>query len=72
MVIDILNARIKERGIPTSELARRSGLNAELLRRSLAGARKLGADEFVSLCHELDLNTSDFTGISPQSTARTN
>ena len=60
MVIDVLNDRIRERGIPTSELARRTGLNSELLRRSLSGSRNLRADEFVSLCHELDLDTSDF------------
>lgn len=60
MVIDVLNERIKDRGIPTSELARRVGLDAELLRRSLAGTRNLKADEFVELCHELSLNTSDF------------
>ena len=59
-VIDVLNRRIKDRGIPVSELARRTSLDAELLRRSLAGTRNLRADEFVILCHELMLDTSDF------------
>ena len=66
MVIDILNERINERGIPTSELARRVGLNAELLRRSLAGTRNLRADEFVCLCHELNLDTADFIDCIPE------
>lgn len=65
MVTDILNARITERGISISELARRTHLNAELLRRSLAGTRNLRADEFVNLCHELDLDTSDFIAPEP-------
>ncbi len=60
MVIEVLNQRIKERGIPMSELARRTNLDAELLRRSLAGTRNLKADEFVFLCHELALDTRDF------------
>lgn len=67
MVIDVLNKRIKERGIPTSELARRTGLDSELLRRSLAGTRNLRADEFVRLCHELSLDTKDF--VEPQAVA---
>lgn len=64
MVIDVLNRCVKERGIPTSELARRVGLDPELLRRSLAGTRNLRADEFLCLCRELKLDTSDFLGES--------
>ena len=64
MVIEVLNKRIKERGITTSELARRTDLDPELLRRSLAGTRRLLADEFVRLCSELNLDTSDF--LTPQ------
>lgn len=60
-VIDVLNHRINERGIPVSELSRRIGMNDELLRRSLTGSRNLKATEFVGLCHELDLDIEDFT-----------
>lgn len=60
-VIDVLNHRINERGIPVSELSRRIGMNDELLRRSLTGGRNLKATEFVGLCHELDLDIEDFT-----------
>ena len=61
MVIDVLNEKINERGIPVSELARRVGLDPELLRRSLAGSRNLKAEEFVNLCHELKLGISAFS-----------
>lgn len=61
MVIDVLNEKINERGIPVSELARRVGLDPELLRRSLAGSRNLKAEEFVNLCHELKLGIGDFS-----------
>jgi hypothetical protein len=59
-VIDVLNHRITERGIPVSELSRRIGMNDELLRRSLTGSRNLKATEFVELCYELDLDIEDF------------
>ena len=63
-VIDVLNQRITDRGIPVSELSRRVGMNDELLRRSLSGSRNLKATEFVDLCHELELDIEDFTGDS--------
>lgn len=58
--IEVLNQRISERGITNVELSRRVGMNDELLRRSLAGVRKLAADEFINLCHELKLDIADF------------
>lgn len=69
MVIEVLNRNIKDRGIPVSELARRTSLDPELLRRSLAGQRRLRADEFVRLCLELKLDTKDFVADVPQGQA---
>lgn len=46
---------IIKRGITKAELARRTKINDELLRRSLIGKRKLPAPEFIALCRELDL-----------------
>ncbi len=69
MVIEVLNHKIKDRGIPVRELARRTGLDPELLRRSLAGQRKLRADEFVRLCWELGLDTQDFSADAVQKKA---
>lgn len=60
-IINVLNERIKERGITVSELARRVGMSDELLRRSLAGTRNVKADEFIELCRELSLDIEDFT-----------
>lgn len=59
-VIDVLNERINERGIPVSELSRRVAMNDELLRRSLTGNRNLKAVEFVAICKELELDIDDF------------
>lgn len=60
LVFQIIAERVEEIGIPKSELARRLGMNGELLRRSLLGQRKITADEFVCLCNELELELSDF------------
>jgi ribosome-binding protein aMBF1 (putative translation factor) len=60
-VVDVLNKRVSQRGISISELSRRVKMNDELLRRSLNGTRTLKATEFVSVCHELDLDIEDFT-----------
>ncbi len=65
-IIKVLKRRIEERGISISELARRVGMNDEMLRRCLAGNRNVRADEFVGLCHELALDIDDFT---PQAVA---
>jgi len=56
----VISRRVKDRGISKAELGRRIGLDDELLRRSLIGKRKITADEFVKLCHELQLEMSDF------------
>lgn len=57
----VLNERVTQRGISVRELARRVGMNAECLRRSLLDERKLKATEFVDLCRELDLDIDDFS-----------
>lgn len=56
----VLDEAVKTRGITYAELARRAGINAELLRRSLSGERRITADELVVLCRELDLSINDF------------
>lgn len=55
-----VSSAIKKRGITIAELARRVDMEPELLRRSLAGTRKLTGIELVNLCHELDLEIEDF------------
>ena len=39
-------------------------MDQELLRRSLSGERKIAADEFVSLCCELELSLTDFKAVA--------
>ena len=64
MVVYVLNDAIHKRGITIAELARRVGMNDELLRRSLANQRKLKATELVALCNELNLEVEDFLTLS--------
>ena len=49
---ELANA-IKSAGISASSVARATGLNAELLRRSLRCERNMTADEYVLVCNYL-------------------
>ena len=57
---EVISSSVQRRGITNAELARRVGMDQELLRRSLSGERKIAADEFVALCEELELSLDDF------------
>lgn len=57
---EVIRERQKQRGIPVSELSRRTGIGYEPLRVSLLGGRKFNASEFVALCKELELTLDDF------------
>lgn len=57
---EVIRKRQKERGIPVTTLADRTGIEYEALRVSLNGNRKISAHEFVALCKELDLKLEDF------------
>lgn len=57
---EVIDAEVQKRGISCAELSRRTGIDSELLRRSLIGSRKIGADEFVAICRELGLGISNF------------
>lgn len=58
---EVIDAEVQKRGISIAELSRRVGIDSELLRRSLNGNRKIGADEFIALCEELQLGIADFS-----------
>ena len=58
--VQVINERIGELPINISELARMAGINYELLRRTLAGERKLSGDEFVVLCEILEIPMDRF------------
>ena len=57
---EVIARQTRKRGITKAELSRRVGIDDELLRRSLAGTRKISADEFLALCRELGLEVADF------------
>lgn len=61
---EVISAVVDERGITVAELSRRTGINAELLRRSLAGSRNIYADEFIALCNELHLTIDNFKEVA--------
>ena len=58
--IEVINDKISQLPINQSELARMADMNPELLRRSLAGERKLSGDELVNLCEILGISMADF------------
>lgn len=55
-----ISAKVEQRGISCAELARRTDMNKEVLRRCLRGKRAIRADELLRLCSELDMSMSDF------------
>lgn len=57
---EVIARRVNDRGISMAELARRVGMNSELLRRCLIGERKIASDELIALCIELELDIPDF------------
>lgn len=57
---EVIARRVNDRGISVAELARRIGMNSELLRRCLVGERKIVSDELIALCIELELDIPDF------------
>lgn len=56
----IVAKKVDDIGITIAELARRTKIDAELLRRSLNGQRVLKAGELISLCVQLNLEVDDF------------
>ena len=59
-VLATINERRHKYGMPIAELARRVGMDYAALYTSLMGKRKLEANEFLSVCSELDLTLEDF------------
>ena len=60
-VSKVVLSQAKRRGISCAELARRTGMNKEVLRRCLNGTRAIRADELLRLCSELEMDMSNFT-----------
>lgn len=59
---EVINQRLAERGMPATELARRSNVPYAVVWRGLMpnGTGRIRAEYFVRLCVVLDLKLSDF------------
>lgn len=59
-----VNARLKEiiesRGIKQSYICEKTGLSSDCVSRILNSARKITADEFLSICEVLKLDPRSF------------
>lgn len=60
---EVIAEKVKDVGISNAEIGRRIGMDSELVRRSLAGERKIIADEMVAFSVELGLEVADFRKI---------
>lgn len=59
VIVRIIGERIEDRGMTITAVAKRAGMSADLLSKTLGGKRRLKADELVNLCQVLDLSISD-------------
>lgn len=64
---EAIKRRADKRGISCAELARRTGMKSELLRRSLKNTRKFRAEELINVCAELEIGLSDLSTEARQS-----
>ncbi len=55
-----LEQRKNERGISYAELARRTGINVDMVSRFCKGTSKPNGEQLIRLCIELDLEIEDF------------
>ncbi len=51
--LELFNQALKEKGTTVSFVSRRTGLNYEVLRRTLRGTRPMRADELISVAAAL-------------------
>lgn len=66
-VISVIKDRIKERGVTLVFVSKQAHMKTDLLSKTLNGNRNMKANEFVNLCHVLDLTLEDFE--APQQAA---
>lgn len=60
-ISQVIEARRQERGIPYAELARRCGINGDMVSRFCKGVSMPSGEQLVKLCAELNLELEDFT-----------
>lgn len=66
-ISEVISERRRKRGIPVSELSKRTGIHYSALSESLKGNRNIKATEFVALCKELEMTLDDFDSESLKS-----
>lgn len=60
-VVDVIRARIEEKGMTIKAAAEKSGvISFDALSQSLCGKRRLMGVELIGLCRVLNLNFKDF------------
>lgn len=57
----VIAERVEDRGISFAKLARRVGMNGEVVRRICKGEAMPKGDQLIRICVELDLDIEDFT-----------
>jgi lambda repressor-like predicted transcriptional regulator len=56
-----LSKYIKDKGIAITTISEKTNLNYNTLYSSLAGSRKLRADEFLLICNFIEVDPKKFT-----------
>lgn len=59
-VVDVVESRREQYGMPVAELSRRTGIEYQALNNALNKKRGLSASELVLLCRALDLDIESF------------
>lgn len=60
MIYERIAAYLQENGLVQASVARKSGMTEQALSDSLRGVRRLTAEEYVSICHTLGVDTGAF------------
>lgn len=61
---EVIADAVNRKGMTKTALANLMDMDVELIRRSLNGTRKISSDEFVRLCHILNLSLRDFRTVA--------
>lgn len=60
MIYELIAAYLQENGFVQASVARKSGMTEQALSDSLRGVRRLTAEEYVAICHTLNVDTGLF------------
>lgn len=59
-IAEVISKRIEEKGMLCKAVAEKSGIDPKIFSLCMTGRRRFLAAEFVSVCHVLGLEMSDF------------